>query len=292
MSSSTRTPDSPAADASTSTSTIAAAVAPADASWQRFRDRRNASLAAPHGILAQVGIRWIDPAAGPQRLDDVPGSWEIVEDRVVVHLEGGELTLLAGAPDVEVQVDVHEGGDRTTATVVSPGDVRLASYDDDVQIDVIRRGGRVGLRLLDPASPRLAAFDGVPTYPYDPDLVVSGTWRREPTTVTVDSALPWLQQELPSPGVATLEIAGTTVDLVLTGESSILFTDGTSGTDSADWRQVTAQLDGDQVHVDLNYSLNFPSAFSAWGTCPQPPQGNHLPLAVRAGESRVEPTER
>lgn len=260
----------------------------ATTTWQGFRRRRDESLAAPHGILAQVGIRWIDPTAGPQHLDGVPGSWEIVEDRAVVHLEGAELTVLADGADVETD----ENADRTTVTVTGTGDVRLASYGEDVQIDVIRRGGRIGLRLLDPESPRLAAFGGVPTFGYDPELVLTGTWRREPTTVTVDSAMPWLQQELPSPGVATLEISGTRVDVVLTGESSILFTDETSGIDSADWRQVTAQLDGDQVRVDLNYALNFPSAFSAWGTCPKPPRGNHLPLAVRAGESRVEPTER
>ena len=44
--------------------------------------------------------------------------------------------------------------------------------------------------------------------------------------------------------------------------------------------------------MDLNRSLNFPSAFSVWATCPRPPEGNHLPLAVRAGERRVEPTAR
>ena len=260
----------------------------ATTTWQGFRRRRDESLAAPHGILAQVGIRWIDPSAGPQRLEGVPGSWEIVDDRAVVHLDGTDLTVLAEAPDVEV----HEDADRTTVTVTGTGDVRLASYGEDVRIDVIRRGGRIGLRLLDPSAPRLTAFDGVPTFDYDPALVLTGTWRRETTTVTVDSAMPWLQQELPSPGVATLEIDGTAVDLVLTGESSILFTDETSGTDTADWRQVSAQLDDDKVRVDLNYSLNFPSAFSAWGTCPRPPVGNHLPLAVRAGESRVEPKER
>jgi len=260
----------------------------ATTTWQGFRRRRDESLAAPHGILAQVGIRWIDPTAGPQRLDGVPGSWEVVEDRAVVHLEGAELTVLAEGPDVETDEDA----DRTTVTVTGTGDVRLASYGEDVQIDVIRRGGRIGLRLLDPSAPRLAAFDGVPTFDYDPALVLTGTWRRAPATVTVDSAMPWLQQELPSPGVATLEIDGAAVDLVLTGESSILFTDETSGTDSADWRQVSAQLAGDHVRVDLNDALNFPSAFSAWGTCPKPPEGNHLPLAVRAGESRVQPTER
>lgn len=258
------------------------------ASWTGFRRRRDDSLAARHGILSQVALHWIDPSAGTQRLGEVPGSWEITEDRLVVRFRGAELTLLADSSEVDVRTD--DGV--TVTTVTSAGDVRLASFGEDVQIDVIRRGGRIGLRLLDPAAPRLAAFDGVPTFPYDPASVHTGTFRPQPTTVRVGSALPWLEQELPSPGVVTLEIAGTEVDLVLTGESSILFTDETSGSESAHWRQVSAQLDGDRVHVDLNFSLNFPSAFSAWGTCPRPPAGNHLPLAVRAGEARVEPTER
>ena len=260
----------------------------AESAWRTFRRHRDESLAAPHGVLSQVGLDWIDPSAGPQHLDGIPGSWEIVDDRLVTEFAGAELTLLAAAGEVDVQTR----GERTTATVTGTDDVRLARFGDDVQIDVIRRGGRIGLRLLDPASPRRTDFDGVPTFPYDPAAVLQGTWRREPTTVTVGSALPWLAQELPSPGVATLETASGPVQMVLTGESSILFTDETSGTESSDWRQVTAQLDGDEVRADLNFALNFPSAFSAWGTCPRPPEGNLLPLAVRAGERRVEPTER
>lgn len=270
------------------TADAAAAQADAPASWTDFRRRRDDSLTAPHGILAQVALHWIDPSAGQQRLGEVPGSWEIIGDRPVARFLGTELTLLTDSPEVDVRAD----GGATLATVTALGDVRLASFGEDVQVDVIRRGGRIGLRLLDPAAPRLSAFDGVPTFPYDPSLVLTGTFRPEPTTVRVGSALSWLEQELPSPGVATLEIAGTDVDLVLTGESSILFTDETSGSESAHWRQVSAQLDGDRVLVDLNFSLNFPSAFSLWGTCPRPPESNHLPLAVRAGEARVEPTER
>ncbi|GAA1484161.1 DUF1684 domain-containing protein [Brachybacterium fresconis] len=259
-----------------------------ESAWRAFRRHRDESLAAPHGVLSQVALHWIDPAVGQQQLDAVPGRWHLAKNRLVTEFEDAELSLLAADEEVETRVD----GGCTTTTVTGTDDVRLARFGDDVQIDVIRRGGRIGLRLLDPASPRRAGFDGVPTFPYDPAAVLRGTWRREPTTVTVGSALPWLTQELPSPGVATLETDDGPVEMVLTGESSILFTDETSGTDSADWRQVTAQLDGEDVRVDLNVALNFPSAFSAWGTCPRPPEGNHLPLAVRAGERRVEPTER
>jgi uncharacterized protein len=260
----------------------------AESSWQEFRSRRDERLAAPYSILAQVGLHWVDPDAGAQSLGDVPGTWEIIDGHLTGTWDGDALTLLAGAPEVEASID----GSRTTATVASPDDVRLASYGEDIRIDVIRRGDRIGLRLLDPASPRLSAFDGVPTFPYDPALVLTGTWRRDPGTVVVGSALPWLEQSLPSPGVATLDVAGTGVEVVLTDEANILFTDETSGTESADWRVVTAVLDGDALTVDLNRAVSFPSAFSAWGTCPRPPAGNHLPLAVRAGERRVQQTER
>lgn len=258
------------------------------AAWQDFRRRRDEALAAPHGILAQVALHWIDPEAGSQQVDGIPGSWQIVAGHLVASVETAELTLLAE----EGEVSTQEEGATTTATVISPGDVRLARFGEDVQIDVIRRGGRIGLRVLDPAAPRLTSFAGVPSFPHDPDFVLTGTFRAAPTTVRVGSALPWLSQELPSPGTLALEIDGAEVELRLTGESSLLFTDETSGTESADWRQVTVEFDGEAVRVDLNRALNFPSAFSLWGTCPRPPEGNHLPLAVRAGEARVEPTER
>jgi len=259
---------------------------PAD--LDEFRARRDHSLAAPHGILAQVGLHWIDPADGPHEIEGVPGTWRRESDVLEVEWEGEALELLADAP--EALVEHHEG--TTRVTVGAAGDVRLARFGDDVQIDVIRRGDRIGLRLLDPSAPRRTGFEGAPTFPYDSDLVLTGTFTPQPAEVTVGSFLPWLSSELPSPGVATFEVAGAAVELVVTGRSTLIFTDETSGADSAAWRQVEARIDGERIEVDLNRALNFPSAFSVWATCPRPPEGNHLPLAVRAGERRVEPTER
>ncbi|GAA1490163.1 DUF1684 domain-containing protein [Brachybacterium sacelli] len=241
-----------------------------ETAWQEFRHRREEALAARHGVLAQVALHWIEPAKVERSVEGLPGQY---------RLEGGRLGVSGGTEELEVLDGSRE-------------DLRLARFGDDVQVEVIHRGGRTGLRLMNPAAPRRTGFTGVPTYPYDPAAVLEGTWRREPTTVTVGSALAWLEQELPSPGIATLETPSGPVEMTLTGDSSLLFTDGTSETDSADWRQVTAELDGSRIRVDLNRALNFPSAFSLWGTCPRPPAGNHLPFAVRAGERRVEPTER
>lgn len=254
--------------------------------WQEFRERRDRGLSAPHGILAQVALHWVEPGAGEQRFEGLPGAWRLVRDRLEVRWEGEALTLLAG-PE-EVQAADEDGWRR--AALSSLGDVRLARFAEDVQLDVIRRGGRTGVRVLDPSAPRRTAFTGVPTFPYDPSAVLTGTWRAEPAEVTVGSALPWLEQLLSSPGIATVEVDGAPVELVLTGTSSVLFTDETSGSESADWRVVEAELDGDAVRIDLNRAVNFPAAFSAWATCPRPPAGNHLPTEVRAGERRVERT--
>ncbi|MBB5832373.1 DUF1684 domain-containing protein [Brachybacterium aquaticum] len=266
--------------------TTAAAPAPQD--FTDFRARRDAGLADPHGILSQVALHWTDPADGAHTLEGVPGTWKREGDVLEGVWEDGELELLADAP--EVLVEQRDG--TTRVTVGAAGDVRLARFGNDVQFDVIRRGDRIGLRVLDPSAPRLAAFDGVPTYDYDPQLVLRGTFTPRPEEVTVGSALPWLEQRLPSPGVATFEVDGREVELVVTGRATLSFTDETSGGDSADWRAAEGVIDGHRMEVDLNRAVNFPSAFSAWGTCPRPPAGNHLPVEVRAGERKVERTER
>jgi uncharacterized protein (DUF1684 family) len=39
-----------------------------------------------------------------------------------------------------------------------------------------------------------------------------------------------------------------------------------------------------QVVLDFNQAYNPPCAFSPWATCPLPPDGNRLALAIEAGE--------
>src|SRR5699024_4936211 len=60
-------------------SSDAAAVNPA---WQEFRIRREQGLSAPHGVLAQVALHWIEPGADPQTVPGVPGQWQLTADRL------------------------------------------------------------------------------------------------------------------------------------------------------------------------------------------------------------------
>jgi hypothetical protein len=46
-------------------------------------------------------------------------------------------------------------------------------------------------------------------------------------------------------------------------------------------------VEGDRsVAVDFNRTVNLPFAFTDYGTCPAPVEGNRLALPVTAGEKR------
>jgi uncharacterized protein len=71
------------------------------------------------------------------------------------------------------------------------------------------------------------------------------------------------------------------------GSLHILFTDATSGvTTYAANRSLRVQApDADStVTLDFNRATNLPCAYTDFATCPLPPAGNRLPVAVEAGE--------
>jgi uncharacterized protein (DUF1684 family) len=71
------------------------------------------------------------------------------------------------------------------------------------------------------------------------------------------------------------------------GSLHILFTDATSGvtTYAANRSLRVAAPDADgTVILDFNRAANLPCAYTPFATCPLPPAGNHLPIAVQAGE--------
>ena len=71
------------------------------------------------------------------------------------------------------------------------------------------------------------------------------------------------------------------------GSLHVLFTDATSGvtTYPANRSLAVAAPDPDgTVTLDFNRAVNLPCAYTEFATCPLPPAGNRLPVAVEAGE--------
>ncbi|MBA4377704.1 MAG: hypothetical protein C0395_03475 [Gemmatimonas sp.] len=157
---------------------------------------------------------------------------------------------------------------------------------------VIVRGGRGFLRVKDRESEVRRGFTGIDRYP------VGGRWRvtarlephDPPQGVMVPDVLGNLE-ESPSPGTLVFELEGRACRLTPMGgpgeELFIVFADATSGDETyGGGRFLSAdppRPDGTVV-LDFNLATNPPCAFTPYATCPLPPQGNRLAVAVRAGE--------
>lgn len=253
------------------------------AAWQAWHSQREADLRRPHDWLSVSNLQWV--RGTDQQLPGVPGRWSARGGDLEVFFEPVDgvrvLTDGTAAPGVSVGtfgLQVPAAGSRRFALV------------GQVLIEVIRRAGCYAVRLRDPQTPTRTGFTGVPVFDYDPAWVIAARMERfdTPRPVPVASAAPGLEQVATTIGTLTMRIDGQDHVLRATGSARrwhLSFSDDTSGTLTSAWRGVPVQTSGAQRGlVDFNRAINFPCAFTDFGTCPAPVAGNHLPVAVLAGE--------
>ncbi|GAA2896550.1 hypothetical protein Acy02nite_61190 [Actinoplanes cyaneus] len=246
--------------------------------WTQWHDEHEKRRADPHGFLAITGLHWLD--GNPQRFPGAPGEWSTGPDGVVVTLAPGE--SLDGIGPGEHRFDpIPERGDIT----VGYGDAKL---------EIARRGGYDVLRPRHPSHETLVKYLGTPAYTPDEKWVVSGTFVpfEEPVPVTVGSVSEGLEHVYESPGKVRFTVGGQDLELTAfnggtPGSLFVLFTDATSGvtTYAANRSLAIPAPDADgTVTLDFNRATNLPCAYTEFATCPLPPAGNKLPIAVEAGE--------
>ena len=252
--------------------------------WERWRERRDAEFAKPHGWLSLTALHWLDE--DPTAYDGLPGLWWA--DEAGIHHDPTPDTATDRRPDA-VFIDgepVTNAGlvwDRTTdAPAVALGEQHL---------ELMERGGFLAIRVRDPHAPALAAYTGVPFFDYDPEWRIIGRYRAYPQAEeqVIGSAAARVETSTRVVGEVDLDIDGTTQTLKVTGGDGtwlVSFRDATSGRESAGacrWVWLSTEPAADLV-IDFNFAANPPCAFSDYGTCPLPPAGNTLTAAVRAGE--------
>jgi uncharacterized protein len=251
------------------------------ADWDAWHKSHEVRLAAPDGFLAITSINWLTQT--PARFPDAPGEWSADDSGVTVDLAPGEELTLDGASIT----GRHHFGPIPERGGLFPRDA-VAVYE------VARRGGNDILRPRHPDTPLLAGFRGTPAYAPDARWVIRGRYRPfdEPQDVTVGSVVEGLQHVYAAPGVVEFEAGGQQLQLTAfngqaAGSLHILFADATSGrTTYAANRslQVGAPGEDGTVILDFNRATNLPCAYTDFATCPLPPAGNRLPVAVEAGE--------
>lgn len=252
----------------------------AEESWNEWRNRRNSTLADEHGWLSLVSLTWITPE--PANLPDFLGLWHVVDGTVRAAFSSGDSVFRHG--------EALAG--EVTFTFPNGSDMSLSSGTKVAE--VARRGAGYLVRVRDSQAPTLTAFTGVPTYDYDPQAVVAGEFTpySRPRDVAISTANPAVSGTAHLIGDVSFTYAGVSSRLAVQGgdgELTAVFHDGTNGVETADWRSVSfpAPAAGEAaVTIDFNRALNFPAAFTPFGTCPQPPAGNVIEAPVRAGERR------
>ena len=255
------------------------------ASWDAWRERREAALTNRHGFLAITSINWLTDT--PQRLDDAPGEWHADADGVHVSLGDGEQLEADGRPIT----GTHHFG-----VIAEDHDVKVGW--GDAVIEVAMRGGSPIVRPRHPNSAVLAGYRSTPRYAPSTRWVVQGRFvpYAEVRTVVGGSVVDGLMLEHRSPGVVEFHIDGVEYTLVVFTDSEpdgddldlyALLTDGTSGiTTYRACRMLDVGVpNGDgSVTLDFNRASNLPCAYTTMATCPLPPPENRLRLPIEAGE--------
>ena len=264
---------------------------PADpqlARWRRFRTNRDAALATEYGWLTLTSFQWLADEASTLEL--VPGLW---------WTDGTTAFLTAAASDGLTLVETGEPVDGTISAGLADEEsliwVQFGGDDGKrVRVELAMRGGKYAIRTRDSRSPVFTGFSGVPTFGYRPDLVVEARFEPypEPVDVPIGTANPLVDGVHRSVGELVFRLPGSNHEYRLQAEEeklgalTVTFHDETNGDSTDEWRKVSTarpRPDGTVV-LDFNRAINYPSAFTPYGTCPMPVKNNSLDYPIEAGE--------
>jgi uncharacterized protein len=263
------------------------------ARWAWWHAEREEKLRAPHGWLSLTGLHWLTEQ--PREFPGVPGSWQVLDGRAQVSATASD-GLVADGRVLDGTAEVALPDDGSVIFAEFGGQTeggQDAAGADRIAVEMIMRRGRYGIRIRDPHSPLRLDFTGVPTFPVSGDWVITARLDRYPAPrkMLIDTAQDDLTGVELAIGELRFRAGGAPQSLIAFADSddgiTVVFSDTTSGVSTAPWRALWAQLtEEDTVTLDFNRAVNFPSAFSDYGTCPKPPAGNTLHIPVEAGERK------
>jgi len=265
---------------------------PADEAQAAWHSERLAKLSAPDGWLTLVGLHFLSD-----------GEWSVGSGQAARFRHASCSAPLLGSFMVEGSTVrwMPASGSNATLENAQTGEPLVADdsgqpsvvRDGAISFALLRRNGQLALRVRDNASPVRIGFKGIALAPHDPALVVMARIEDVPTgqMVAITNVLGFVEAQ-PVAALLAFELGGATRRLVATkgsnGRLFVVFGDATNGKQTyggGRFLDLPAPVDG-VVEIDFNRAINPPCAFTAWATCPLPPEMNRLPLPVLAGELR------
>ncbi len=263
---------------------------------EAWREERHARLIRPYGYLSLIALSWLENGENAFGSDpnlpivlpaeDAPalaGSFFLEGERVRVEIAQDAQVTLDGEPVRSAVLRADDPG---------PADILLLG---NLHIFVVKRGERYGIRVQDPDASTLVSFRGVENFPISDEYVVDARFvpYEEARTVQVPTVL-GTTVEMKAFGRVDFDLAGETLSLEPFADSLddetywLIFKDRSSGVDTyAAGRFLIAPRPNDGImRINFNKSYNPPCAFTAFATCPLPPQQNVLNVRIAAGEKK------
>jgi hypothetical protein len=272
-----------------------------EAAW---RAEHTAELLKPDGWLSLVGLEWLQPgdtslgsaADNKIRLTSAPAHF------AVLHLEGENVTLNPPKEGFPQNFLVAGGPAKAQTLRAEPNNDKVAPRltIGTLNMYVIRREARFALRIKDSKSPSIVGFHGLKWYPPDDAYRVTAKWIPYSPFKTITLAtLVGTNYNQPVPGATEFTLNGRTFRLEPVLEDPavaklfFILRDTTSKTTTygacrflyTGFPSNGLDKPGELV-LDFNRLENPPCAYTPFSTCPLPPAGNRLPIALQVGEER------
>ncbi|MFY9227298.1 MAG: DUF1684 domain-containing protein [Blastocatellia bacterium] len=270
---------------------------PYQAEIAKWRTETEAKLKSDQGWLSVAGLYWL--TEGENRIG-TDQSCQVVLPKDSAPAYIGSIVLNKGkaifqpAKDAKVSVLDKVLTSELALTSDVDGKPEILTINDLSMFLIKRgdhRGDRYGIRLRDKNSPFRKHFTGLTWYEADEKYRVEAKFipHDQPKTLSVTSIIGDITEEA-SPGYVVFTIDGQKFELQAENSSGgrlfINFKDLTNGktTYPAGRFLYTDPPKDGKVILDFNKTVNPPCAFTAYATCPLPPQPNRLSIKIEAGE--------
>jgi len=271
-----------------------------------WRTQHAADLQKPAGWLSLTGLDWL------QEGDNSFGSAPDNKLRLaagnpahlgVLHLQKNSVQLLPPVGgDFPPEFLVAGVAAKKQLIPVDPDNDKNAPHltIGTLNMYVIRREDRYALRVKDAKSPALVGFHGLKWYAPNESYRVIAKWTPYTPVKTITLAtLADTTYDAPVPGVAEFTLNGTKYRLepVLEDPAAtqlfFVLRDTTSSSTTYHACRFLYTVLPDHgldkpgtLSLDFNKLENPPCAYTPYATCPLPPNGNRLAIALPVGEKR------
>jgi len=260
-----------------------------------WREGMDAKLRAKNSWLALYGLTWLEE--GVTRIGSDPKNDILLpEDSAPAFMGTIEHSPGKTTFSSEAESTITLNGEPFQHSLLTPDSSEDPSYLEigSLRMVVIERGGLTGLRIWDNNRIERRTFPGRSWFPVDSEFQVQSEFKEHAAGRTI--VIPNVQgeqEEVQSLGTVTFTLRDLEGHLEAMEAADnglfIIFKDSTcdATTYPAGRFLVSEEVMGSTVTLDFNRSYNPPCAFTAFATCPLPPEENHLDFPVEAGEKYI-----